>query len=265
MKTRLFAALLSLASLALPARPVVAQAPSAPRLFINTDVTDLYRILRYQGRDWDTMTGLLNGQFNITTGAVLPTLDALGRFDALWVDQRYFVAPTQSEIATILGFAASGRRVVIVGENQSAYDFGFLTWSAPMVQAMGGQQGAPVWAMSGPGCLYGTVNAIAGNALTAGVNKVGVGCAGFAIGGTALFDYNVATLWGERQNILTILDANMLDDDYSLGNDGVKFQSNVSNWLSADVALVPEPGTFVLLVPAMVGLAMFARKRARSV
>lgn len=103
----------------------------------------------------------------------------------------------QAEIATILGFAASGRRVVIVGENQSAFDYGFMTWSAPMVQAMGGQQGDPVLAWSGSGCLYGTVNTVLSNSLTAGVNSVGVGCAGFAIGGTPLFDYIVATLWGE--------------------------------------------------------------------
>lgn len=52
-----------------------------------------------------------------------------------------------------------------------------------------------------------------------------------------------------------MLDANMLDDDYPLGNDGVQFQKNVASWLSADVMLVPEPGTFVSLMPALVGIA----------
>lgn len=266
MRTRLFAALLLSASLALGTQPVAAQTGPTPKLFINTgpDSYQKYQILRYEGRDWTTMTSLLQSSFDITTGAALPSLSALGGFDALWVDQRYFAAPTQTDISTILGFAASGRRVVLVGENQSSLDFGFVTWSAPMVHALGGEQGDPVPTSYGDGCRYGVVNTVLANALTVGVNTVGVGCAGFAIGGTSLFDYNVATLWGDRLNVLTMLDANMLDDDYSLGNDGVKFQQNVVGWLSADVAVVPEPGTFVLLVPALFGVGMVVRKRGAS-
>lgn len=263
MRSRLFAALLLSASVAFSAQPVIAQTGPTPKLFINTgpDPYTKYQILRYQGRDWQTMTSLLQSSFDITTGASLPSLAALTQFDALWVDQRYFVPPSASDIATILGFAATGRRVVIIGENQSAFDFGFMTWSVPMVQALGGDQGPPVFTRSGSGCLYGLVNTVLMNALTAGVQSVGVGCAGFAIGGTALFDYNVATLWGNQLNVLTMLDANMLDDTYPVGTDGVQFQRNVTSWLSADVAVVPEPGTFVLLVPALVGVAMVVRRR----
>lgn len=237
------------------------------KLFINTgpDPFQKYQILRYDGRDWQGMTAQLRAAFSITTGAALPTLAALQNYDALWVDQRYGVSPTASDLATLLGFAATGRRVVIIGENATLFDLRFLQWSGPIIEALGGTQPSGY-----ARCPYGVVKTVLANSLTAGVKSAGVGCAGYAVGGTPLFDYNVATLWGPTLNVLTMLDANMVDDFYPTYGDGLQYQKNVVSWLGADVGsalgaagiVTPEPATMALMLPALLGLLSLARRRS---
>ena len=76
MRLRAFALLIFAAVFAPIATPATAQPSSPVKLFLNTgpDPFNLYQILRYGGRDWQIMTALLRGTFDITTGPVLPGL-----------------------------------------------------------------------------------------------------------------------------------------------------------------------------------------------
>lgn len=245
------------------------------KLYIHTgpDPFDRYSHLRYAGRDWKTMTTLLQGKFDITAGAALPSFPNLDLFDALWIDQRYGAKPTAAELNTMLAFASTGRRIVIVGENSYPGDLHFFNWSAPFVAALGGTQAQGnatlkpgTYYSNAAGCVYGNVNTIFAHALTSAVNQAHVGCAGYALGGTALFDYNVATLWGQPQNVLTILDTNILDDYFGSVADSPKFRTNVVQWLDQSaITAVPEPSTYAMLVPALLVIAGVMRRRRRIV
>lgn len=268
MRNRVLSALFAAVLIAPFAAPVAAQSVPRKKLFVNTGPNLLfpdYRILRYGGRDFDVITGLLSTTFEVTTGPKLPTIAELWAYDALWLDQRYAETPTANDLSTILGYAASGHRVVIIGENSSPIDLKFMDWSAPIIAALGGIQGPgdPTHPTDGIGCRYGTINTILTHSLTAGVASIGIGCAGYAIGGTALFNYNVATLWGERQNVLTVLDANAIDDDFWGGANGPAFRANMVTWLTADVVIVPEPATAALFAPALLSLAAACLARRR--
>lgn len=269
----------------LSAQSAVAQSgPTAkPTLFIYTPTQSTYWELRYNGSHFKAMTTLLQSNFTIVTSSTMPTASDLSKYDAMWVDQRYNVAPTQAELEAFLGFAATGRRVVLVGENNSPYDAGFSRWSAPLIAALGGTYGAgdfsknrPLpnqgWFSSYDGCTYGDIKSIYKHELAWGLESLYTGCAGFAVGGTSLFSYNAVTLWGQTQNMLTILDTNILDDffgskgQYNPNIHNETFRNNLMGWLgdsqlSAAVTTVPEPSTYALLAPALFGIAFFARRR----
>ncbi|MDQ6612371.1 MAG: hypothetical protein M3Y64_08055, partial [Gemmatimonadota bacterium] len=155
MRIRALGVLLATVACVAIARPLFAQ--PLEKLYINTgpDPFLKYQILRYDGRDWQKMTAQLRAAFDITTGATLPTLAALANYDALWVDQRYGVTPTATDLATLLGFAATGRRVVIIGENATLFDLRFFQWSGPIIQALGGTQPSGY-----VNCPYGVVNTV---------------------------------------------------------------------------------------------------------
>lgn len=284
---QLSAVVLAVSSL-LSAKSAVAQTgPTAkPTLFIYTPATTTYWELRFGGSHFKAMTTLLQSNFTIVTSPVLPTAGALSTYDAMWVDQRYNVAPTKAELDAFVGFAETGRRVVLIGENNSPWDAGFSRWSAPLIAALGGTYGAgnfnntrPLpnqgWFASYDGCTYGDVKAVYKHELTKGIESLYTGCAGFAVGGTSLLSYNAVTLWGQTQNMLTILDTNILDDffgskgEYNLKSHNEKFRNNLMGWLgdselNAAVTTVPEPSTYALLAPALFGIAFFARRRRKA-
>lgn len=93
---RLLATLAFIAFVAPAAGHLDAQSAPLTKLYIHTgpDPYRTYAHLRYGGRDWNAMTSLLQGTFDITTGSALPTFPSLGGFDALWIDQRYGATPT---------------------------------------------------------------------------------------------------------------------------------------------------------------------------
>jgi hypothetical protein len=244
--------------------PAGAQArPGSSTLLVNTSPSSLYVYdgLHYGGWAWSGTTAKLHATFGagIGTASSLTDLPTMMGYDALWVDQRFQSAPLASEVANILAFAATGRRVVIVGENAT-----WGPWNAAILGALGGSEGA-LASLNGPGCNYGLAHAVGSNALTTGVGGVNMACGGFAVGGTALFDYNVATLWGAQQNVLTVLDANLFDERF-MTPDGWRFRQNVIAWAAApDVAVTatPEPASLALVGGGLLALGAAVRRRRR--
>lgn len=84
--------------------------------------------------------------------------------------------------------------------------------------------------------------------------------AGLVSGGMALFDKNWATLWGAGQNVLTMLDVNVVDDDYWNDLNDAQFAQNVANWISGRNVAVPDGGScFFLLGLGLSALGYFRR------
>jgi hypothetical protein len=236
------AARLALAAATLVVGSTTAQAQSrATTLLINTNPHSLYVYdgLNFGGWAYQGTSARIISTFaGIGTTESLLDLGQMMQYDALWVDQRYQSAPLDAELSNILAFAATGKRVVIVGENAT-----WGPWNDAILTALGGREGEGqsqdyYWTHGhvSNGCLDGLTFSAVRSPLTTGVNRA---CGGYAVGGTPLFDYNVATLWGAQQNVLTVLDANLFDERFMLAS-GVQFRENVLDWLSK-----PLPGGLV--------------------
>jgi hypothetical protein len=259
----------TLLALALLAPAVGAgRAEAQASLLVNTNAAGkgVYDEIYVGGASWHATTSSLQSTFGSHLGATpaLTDLSAMLQYDALWVDQRYQAAPTAGELANLVAYANTGRRVVVVGENAT-----WGGWNGAVLGALGGSEGAGqtqswYW-MHGAaaGCQDGTATSVLAHALTAGVAKVNMACAGYAIGGTSLFDYGVATLWGASQNVLVVLDANLFDDRF-MQPDGVRFEQNVVTWLAGASTTAPEPATFALLGTGLLALGGIARRRRRT-
>jgi hypothetical protein len=265
---------LTLAAL-LPAAGAGAQsAAAAPTLLINTHPSglDVYGGLHYQGAIWQGVTTALGTTFGdrIARSQTLADRTALLGYDALWIDQRWHHTPGQDEIANLLAFIQTGRRVVLVGENAS-----WGGWNGALLSMLGGQEGPLAGLLPNQGgspdlgCQDGLTARAVDHMLTQGVRQIRMACGGYALGGTSLFNYGVATLWGADQNVLTVLDANVLDDVWLQGSNNRQFQGNVVAWVagapaSAAVALTtPEPGTWALLGTGLLALGGIATRQKR--
>lgn len=100
------------------------------------------------------------------------------------------------------------------------------------------------------------------HALTAGVSTVRHVCGSLAVGGTALFTRNFATLWGVQESVLTILDSDMQSDLFIPAFDNRVFSNNTAQWLAAGpVVATPEPASFVLFGSGLAALGIFVRRR----
>ena len=236
-----------------------------PALLVNTNPAGMwaYDGIHVGGAMWTGTTALLGATFGARMGSTPDLLDlkAMLGYEALWVDQRYWSAPQTAEVENIVAFAATGRRVVVIGENGS-----WGPWNAAILGALGGTEGPYQWD-GAPGCRYGAANALGVSTLTAGVASINMTCGGYAVGGTPLFDYNVATLWGAKQNVLTVLDANIFDDRFIAPGDGTRFRSNVVEWISTPVEITrvttPEPSTLALLGTGALAMGVVVRRRRR--
>ena len=214
--------------------------------------------LNYGTRQYSNVTNALNGAFGgaVNVGLLddLADADAVMQYDALWIDLRPSSARlSAAEAEVFVAFVSSGRRVMLMGENG-----GWTRWNDSYLSLFGG---------SFVGNRFGTLDVALAHPLTAGLTGLRTASAGTASGGTALFDGNVATLWGAQQNVLTFLDASILQDAYwrdpFLGgpSNEARFVSNVSGWLATQQTVVPEPATVALVGGGLAVLGLVGRRR----
>ena len=198
----------------------------------------------FAGTNHVVMLPGLNGSLGGTTSLMLE-LQAVGT---------YFTGFTATQSAKLSTFIASGRRMVIFGDN-----YAWPSWNNAIASLVGGTyipQNPCSWSYSGP-----AVN----TALTAGVTTVRPACASYLAGGQQLFADPYIHLWGSTANVLTIMDVNTCDDAHIGVADNGVFCSNVATWLAtppppppvidpADpTSVTPEP-TAILLMASGLGL-----------
>ncbi|RJP88646.1 MAG: IPTL-CTERM sorting domain-containing protein [Desulfobacteraceae bacterium] len=208
--------------------------------------------------DWGNMTAALNtatsNQFDTVPN--FENLSQMLTYDALWLDCRN-TSLTATEYNNIQSFIATGRRVVMIGENSS-----WTAWNQQIVGMNGGTYGGQE--------VSGTASSVISNALTNGAPSVYLPTAGVvASGGTALYVPNFATLWGN--NVLTVLDVNIFSNTFwGSENNGI-FATNVANWVagsSGPTPVQPIPTLnewgMILLSLAMAGAGLVYMKRRRQ-
>lgn len=209
----------------------------------------------YGYSNWDNFTNALNAASGNMV-SVTPNLNNLGfmlGFDALLVDQRWVGGSLgATEVANITAFIATGRRVLMIGENSS-----WTSWNNQILGIVGG---------AFVGQSSAVANAVVVNSLTAGAPSFNLPTAGLAAGGTALYAPNFATLWGAG-NVLTVLDVNVWSD--SVSANGTQFGINVANWLAVPFvgSAVPEPMSVALfgIGASILGAARLRRRRTTTV
>jgi hypothetical protein len=197
----------------------------------------------YGNFDWDNMTAAMNEVCtNIDTTTNFENLEQMLTYDALWLDIR----PSDSflsdeELSNLTTFINTGRKVVLMGENNN-----WTSWNNQILSLVGESYSDQYTGYASP---------VISNALTEGVSSVYLVACGLANGGTALFDSNFATLWGD--NVLTVLNVNVFDDNYwDSKNNGI-FAQNVASWVCTPV---PLPSTLLLLGSGLLCLANYRRR-----
>lgn len=184
----------------------------------------------YGGDLWPEMTAAIDAA--AATVTVVPDLEDLPTmllYDALWIDQRdhdFGPGPgslTATELANVAAFIATGRRVVMIGENQN-----WLTWNEQILGLVGGTFVGEVTAS--------TLYPVAVHDLTAGVASVQLNAAGHCTGGLQLFDWNFATAWGD--SVVTVLDVNVLSTFYWSSTDNSVFATNLAEWIGCNAPII---------------------------
>ncbi len=198
---------------------------------------------------WDNFTTALK----TATGnqvTVVPNFNNLAQmlsFDAIMLDQRGNAGTLGAgEAANIGTFAATGRRVLMMGENHYWTD-----WDNQILAIVGG---------SYAGESTSTATRLVINNITDGAPTLSPTFAGIAAGGTALYSPNIATLWRAPQNVLTVLDINIWEDSFWATQNGGVFGTNVANWLASGPQ-VPEPCGILLAAIGAAASLVVARRR----
>jgi hypothetical protein len=190
------------------------------------------------------------GSSNVTQQLNTALGPGIQAYDRLWIDFRADnSALSTSEALELATFIASGKRTVIIGENN-----GFTTWNNSFLALLGGT--------SNPQCFYSNTATVLTHALTAGVSSTTPACASLAVGGTSLFADNYATLWGAQQNVLTVLDADVFDDNFGQAANNPQFATNVATWLAQPtVVATPEPASLLLMATGLMAVAAVRARR----
>ena len=199
---------------------------------------------------WSNMTAAMNTATENSVDVVSNFEDLPGMlgYDALWLDYRNQTSVLgDTEKVNISTFIATGRRLVMIGEHNS-----WETWNNSILDIVGG---------SHSGDYDGVANTAAANDLTQEVSTVKVPYGGTTNGGDALFDVNFATLWGENNNVLTILDGDFASFMNWNSQDNAQFSTNVAGWIADSGDPVPIPGAIWLLGSGLLGLAGIQRKK----
>jgi len=204
---------------------------------------------RYGGSAWINMTAELDTATggSVTVTANLLNLADMLNYDALWVDLiQDGTALPAAEISNISAYLAEGRCVVMIGEN-----INWAAWNSQITGLGGGSYAG--------GGADDSINTVLAHELTAGVSSVWLSAGGVAVGGTSLFDENVATLWN-GVNLLSILDVSIFHDGFWGREDNAVFARNTAEWIANCPGQdIPEPTTLVML--ALAGAGLVLRKR----
>lgn len=219
--------------------------------------TQTFSDFGYGGSQWDNMTAALNAATSnsFDTAPNFENLSQVLTYDALWLDVRGTVDTlTVSEYNNIQSFIATGKRVVMIGENSS-----WTAWNQQIVGMNGGSYGGLE--------ANGAANSVISNELTNGAPTLDLPTAGVvSSGGTALYDPNFATLWGD--NVLTVLDINIFADGFwGNANNGI-FATNVANWIADSSGPTPvqpipalnEWGMIIFMILAGITAFIYLRK-----
>jgi hypothetical protein len=181
----------------------------------------------YGGTFWPNF----NGTMDLTADTVTVTPDFSNLtymliFDALWLDQRNVDTSgtallTATEQSNIIAFAATGRPVVLMGENSMFWG----NWNSQLFGMFGGAIGADTTGTAWPGSGY--------HPTIWNVDEIEIAGGGGAASGVTLFDQMVATLWGPESNVLIFLDCN-IPGDYWFIRDNATFMADVIDWLASE-------------------------------
>jgi hypothetical protein len=215
---------------------------------------DGYGGYKVGGAVWTQFTAKLDAASggNVFLAPNFENLTVLLNYDALLLPAR---DPgdtlSAAEVAAISAFIATGRRVLLFGENDN-----WAPWNQQVVAIAGGSYVSEPY-----DTFWGYASPLVSNEITDGANSILGFWVGVAAGGTQLYsNKNFVTLWGASNNVLTILDENVVEDGYQATADDARFTTNVANWLAGSRSAVPEPDTLALLGLGL-GLAGLAASR----
>ena len=222
----------------------------AVTLLVSEGRGDITQIRGYGWFVWRNFTAAIDEAFSnqVTVVPDFNDLEQMLSHDALLLDLRL---PTDTlgatEVANISTFAATGRRVLLMGDN----DF-FGAWNSQILAIVGGTYA---------GEYDGIATRLVLNDITSDVPTLDIplgGTVGMAVGGTELYEPNFATMWKDNLNVLTVLDANVWEDRLWDVTNGGTFGTNVARWLAG----VPEPTSALLaIMSATIAIASTHRRR----
>lgn len=176
----------------------------------------------YDGAQWPELTTVLDrAARRVALTPDLEDLEHMLLFDGLWLDQRGLDSSgtallTSTELNNLETFLATGRRVVLVGGDDSR-----ASWNGQILGAVGGAYGGEA---SGLGATP-----VSAHALVEGITSLSLPTVGTAGGGIPLFDPAFASLWGGTT--LSLLASEGAGSEYWPGGDNEAFFTNVGRWI----------------------------------